>query len=82
MKKFRHVSGGDRLCKAFNDCSLADTGFSDQDRIVFGPAAENLGHSLDFLMSADYGIKLSLFRHFREIAPESVQSVELLFLFA
>ena len=33
-----HVVAHDLLCKAFNDCSLANTWLADEHRIIFGAA--------------------------------------------
>ena len=59
-KRLRNISLGNTFCKAFNNCSLTYTRFSNENRIVLCPPAENLHHPSDFLVSADYRIELVL----------------------
>lgn len=49
----------DPQCKAFGDCSLADAGLADQDRIVFGAAREHLDHPANLFIATDHGVELA-----------------------
>ena len=55
-----NVAVGDALGEAFDDGSLADAGFADEDGVVFGAAAEDLDDALQFLIAADEGIELGI----------------------
>ncbi|MPN18577.1 hypothetical protein SDC9_165937 [bioreactor metagenome] len=53
LKVVRHVFFHDPLGQPFHDSSLADTRFSDQDRIVFGFARQNADNIPDLFIPAD-----------------------------
>ena len=63
-----HVAVGDAQREAFGDRGLADAGLADQDRVVLGPAGEDLHGAADFLVAADHGIELARLGHFGEVA--------------
>ena len=50
---------GSPVCKTFDDGSFSDSGFTDQDRIVFCTSAEYLDKTFSFRSAADKWIKLS-----------------------
>ena len=74
VQKFRYGFVDDRLCQTFDDSSFAHPGFTDQHRVVFGAAAENLDGALYFIFAPDHRIKRSLGGKFGQIAAESIQS--------
>ncbi len=56
---FRHVATHDALCKPFGDGCLASTRLTNQHRVVFSAAAENLQHAPYFVVTPDYGVKFA-----------------------
>ena len=52
----RYVSVYQTLCNSFNDRCLTDTRLSDQTRIIFASAAQNLDHPFGFLFPANYRV--------------------------
>ena len=52
---------------------LPTPGFSDEDRIVLGPPAENLKHALDFVGAADDRIQLTFLGHLGQIPSEFIE---------
>ena len=46
--------------KTFGQCRLADTGFTDEKRVVLAPPAKNLHRSLDLELTPDQGINRPL----------------------
>ncbi len=63
----------DGLRETLDDGGLADTGLTDEHRIVLGAAGQHLHDPLDFLRAADDRIELALERSLREVASELVQ---------
>src|SRR5690606_7895809 len=61
-------TAGDLLSKTFHDGRFADTGFTDQYRIVLRAAAENLHHATDLVLTTDHRIHLTLAREFGQVA--------------
>ena len=45
--------------QAFNNCRFAHTGLTDQYRVVFGAAGQDLNGTADFVFTADHGVKLA-----------------------
>ena len=80
VKNLRNISRGDCLRQPFDDRGFSHARLSDQNRIVFRAAAENLGDAFDFLLTADHGVELPLLRHFGQVAPERIQRIERLLL--
>ena len=62
------VAVDDPLGKALDDRGLADAGLADQDRVVLGPAAEDLDHAADLVVAPDHRVELAL------VAAASVRS--------
>src|SRR4029077_15063266 len=69
-KEGRDVAVGDALGEALDDGGLADAGFADEHRIVFGAAAKDLNDALDFAFAADQRVCRTFVCGFREIAAE------------
>jgi hypothetical protein len=44
-----HVALDDLLGQAFGDCRLADAGIADIERVVLGPAAQDLDGAVDLM---------------------------------
>src|SRR6185503_1879549 len=55
-------------CKAFDDGSFSDSGFADQDRVVFCTPAEYLNEALSFGRTANKWIELSARSEFGQVA--------------
>ena len=75
-----HVAGSDLLGEALGDGSLSDTGFADEDRIVFGPAAKDLDDPFDLAAASDHGIEFAPVGEFGKVASEGFQRGRLAFL--
>ena len=71
---FGDVADGDFLGKAFDDGGFADTGFTDEDGIVFGAAAKDLDDAGDFIRATDDGIEFAFLGEFGEVATEGAES--------
>ena len=72
-KQFGNVAFGNFLRKTFDDCSLADTGFAQQHRIVLGAAAKDLNDPLDLVLAADHRVHFAFASDLSEVAAESFQ---------
>ena len=68
-----HVAFGNLLRQAFHDRGLAHARFPEQDRIIFGAAAEDLNHPLDFILAADDRVHFTLARDLRQVASERLE---------
>ena len=66
----RHVAVDDALGQAFGNGRLADARCANEDRIVLGPAAEDLDDPADFLFPADDRVDFALLGPFIEITAE------------
>ena len=75
LQTFGHVAVDDAQRQALDDRGLADAGLADQNRIVLGPARQNLDRAADFLVAADHRIELAVARGLREIAGIFLQRV-------
>src|SRR2546421_4671691 len=53
----RNFAAHDALGEAFDDGSLADARFADENRIVLGAATKDLNHALDFIVSSNQWIE-------------------------
>ena len=72
-KDFRHVPRGDFLGETFDDGGLADASLTNEDRVIFRAAAENLDDSLDFALATDDRIESTVAGHFRQIATKGLE---------
>ena len=59
LERLGHVAADDPLGEALDDGGLADARLADQDRVVLGPAAEDLDHPADLLVAADHRVELA-----------------------
>ena len=69
----RHLAVGDALGQAFDDGGLAHAGLADQHRIVLGAAAQDLHHTLEFVVAADQRIEQAVHRGLGKVAAEFAQ---------
>src|SRR3989338_8159619 len=67
FERFRNVTGYDPLGKPLDDRGLPDARFSDENRIVFRAARQNLHHAANLPVAADHGIELFSTRKARQI---------------
>ena len=70
---FWNIAGGDFLGEAFSDGGLADTGFANQNWVIFGAAAEDLDDAFDFAFASDDRIQFAVAGTFREVASKRFQ---------
>jgi len=68
LEALGHVLFDDAHGQAFDDGRLADTGLTDDDRVVFRAPGEDADDAADFLVAADDRIDLALFRFLDEVA--------------
>ena len=73
--RLRHVAVDDAQREPLDDRRLADAGLADQNRIVLGPARQNLDRAADFLVAADDRIELARPRGLGEVAGVFLQRV-------
>ena len=73
-----HIASDDALGQTFGDGRLADARGADEDRIVLGPAAEDLDDAADFLFPADDRVDFPLFGPFIKVAAELGQVAAIL----
>ena len=82
-QNFRNVAAGDFLGQSLDDGRFPDPGFAQQNGIVFGAPAQNLGDPFDLFLAADDRIHFPLFGDIRQIPAEGPQggrtSLSLLF---
>ena len=69
----RHLVPDDPLGEALDDGGLAHAGLADQDRVVLGPAGQDLDDALDLGLAADDRVELALPGQLGEIAGELVE---------
>ena len=53
----RNVARNNFLCKAFNDCCLTNTRFTDENRVVLCTTRKNLHHALEFASTTNDGVE-------------------------
>ena len=63
------------LGQSFRDSGLADTGLTNQNRVVLGTARQNLQHTADLLVTTDDRIEFALLGHLVEVLGVLVQGV-------
>ena len=75
FESFRHISANNTLCQALNSGSLTNTGFTDQDRIIFRLTWKNTHNITNFRISSDHRIQLAIFGTFYQICTIFFQRV-------
>ena len=64
----RDVAVDDALGQPLDDGGLADAGFADEHRVVFGPAGQHLDDPADLFIAADDRVQLALAGDIGEVA--------------
>jgi hypothetical protein len=72
-RRVGHFRLYDALGQSLDDCRLADTGLTDEHRIIFRATTQYLEHAFDFIGASDHRIQLAFLRHLREVAAEFVE---------
>jgi hypothetical protein len=75
LEQLGHVAGGDALGQALDHRRLAHAGLTDQNRVVFGAAREDLHHALDLGLAPDHRVELAVGGQPRQVAPELVEQL-------
>ena len=75
LQALRNVSIDDALGQALDDGRLADTRLADQDRVVLGPAGQDLDGPANFLVPADDRIDLAVPGRLGQVAGIAVEGV-------
>ena len=73
LERLGNVAGRDGLRQSLDDRGLADTGLTDQHRVVLGAAREHLHHPLGFVVPADHRIELAVAGGLGEVATELIE---------
>ena len=60
LEQCRDVALDDPTGEPLGDGGLADTGFTDQDRVVLGPTDQHLDEAADLLVTTDDGVQATL----------------------
>ena len=68
LEALGHVAADDALGEPLDDGRLADAGLADEDRVVLGPARQDLDDPADLLVAADDRIELARARLGRQVA--------------
>ncbi len=63
----------DLLRKSLDDRRLADTGLTNQHRVVLRATRQDLQHAFDLALATDDRVQLVVARELREVAPELVE---------
>src|SRR5437764_7031574 len=69
----RNFTAHDALRQTFDDGSLADAWFADENRIVLSAATKDLNHALDFIVSSNQRIEPIVGSVFCQVARELEQ---------
>ena len=67
LEGVRHITGDHSLSQALNNCGLADSGLTDQDRVVLGTPRQHLHHAADLGVTTDHRIKATFLSASSEI---------------
>ena len=59
LERLGHVAADDPLGQALDDGRLADARLADEDRVVLGPAAQDLDDAADLVVAADDRVELA-----------------------
>ena len=76
LQALRHIAVDDAQSKTFCDRRLADAGFTDQDRVVLGPARQDLDRATDLVVAADHRIEATFAGLLGQVARIFLQRVE------
>ena len=73
LQVLRHVAVDDTLGEAFHDGGLADARLTDQNRVVFRTARQDLQHTPYLFVSTYHRVELAVFCQFIQILGVTVQ---------
>ncbi len=73
LQRLRHFTRHDPLRQQLRNRCFANTGFTDEHRIVLAPAREHLDQVANFRITTDHRIQAACFRLFGEIPPIGLQ---------
>ncbi|MOA09886.1 hypothetical protein D3C78_1297470 [compost metagenome] len=74
-QQVRHLAIDDSLGQAFRNGRLADTGLTDQQRVILAATRKDLRHTLDFQLTTDQRINAPLTGLFVEVAGIGIQRI-------
>ena len=69
----RAVVCGNHLCQSFDDGTLSNAGFTNQNRVVFLAASKDFDDALDLVLTAHTGVKGSLQCQLCQVGTEIIQ---------
>ncbi|SPT55496.1 Protein of uncharacterised function (DUF3170) [Schaalia odontolytica] len=75
-QRLGNITRDNALSETFDDGSLADAGFTDQDRVVLRAPGEDLDDTADLVVTANNRVKLSFARNLSEVTAVLGQSLE------
>ena len=70
---FRNFPVHNSLGQTFGNRRFSDSRFTDQNRIVFGPAGQHLNHPFNLFAASDHRIQVAVMRSGRQVAGQAVQ---------
>ena len=70
-----NVAGNDALCETFNNCSLTNTWFTDENWVVLCATRENLHDALEFALTTNDGVELLVASKLCEVATELIENL-------
>ena len=79
LEAFGHLSIDDALGKAFHNRCLANTGFTDEDRVVLGSPLQDLNATTDLIVPANDRVELARQGPLREIDGVLLERLTLAF---
>ena len=72
---FRNITAHQTVGKSFGDGGFADTGLTDQNRVVLGTPRQDLQHPPDLLVTSDDGVEFALAGGLVEVGGVLVEGV-------
>ena len=79
LQRLGNVSAHDPVRQSLGDGGFSYSGLADENRVVLRPPGENLHHTADFIVPADYRIQLALVHQNTEILCEALEGLVLVF---
>ena len=77
LEALGHVPSDDPLGQSLDDRGLADARLTDEDRVVLGPARQDLDDAANFFVTPDDRIELPVAGQFRQVATVAFQRLVL-----
>ncbi len=75
LQALRYIAAHDTLGQSLGDGGLAGARLADEDRVVFGPAAENLDHAANLFVPTDDWIELALAGQVGQVPAVPIQGL-------